>query len=143
MKFIIKHKILFYTLQLTWGLLLNLLGFIIALCLICTKHKPIRFGNNFYFKVGKTWGGLELGIFFLCGRLDDSHHLKCHESGHGIQNIIWGPLFPFVICIPSAIRYWYRELRYYRKGKYPKTDYDDIWFEGQATKLGEKYYGDC
>ena len=47
---------------------------------------------------------------------------------------------PFVICIPSAIRYWYRELKYYRKGLYPETDYDSIWFEGQATKWGNKVY---
>jgi hypothetical protein len=24
-------------------------------------------------------------------------------------------------------------------GKPPKTRYDDIWFEGQATKTGEKF----
>jgi hypothetical protein len=57
-----------------------------------------------------------------------------------LQNLIWGPLFPFVIAIPSAIRYWYRELKYYRKGLYPDTDYDSIWFEGQATKWGNKVY---
>ncbi|MBO5712210.1 MAG: hypothetical protein J6R47_05160 [Acholeplasmatales bacterium] len=46
---------------------------------------------------------------------------------------------PFVICIPSALRYWYRELRYNRKGITPPTKYDDIWFEDEATKLGRLY----
>jgi hypothetical protein len=36
-------------------------------------------------------------------------HTMAHECGHGLQNCIWGPLFPFVIAIPSAVRYWYRE----------------------------------
>lgn len=45
----------------------------------------------------------------------------------------------FVITIPSAIRYWYRELKYHRKGLVPPTMYDDIWFEGQATRWGQTY----
>lgn len=45
----------------------------------------------------------------------------------------------FVITIPSIIRYWYRELKYNKKGLTPPTEYDDIWFEGQATKWGYKY----
>jgi hypothetical protein len=62
-----------------------------------------------------------------------------HECGHGLQNIMFGPLFIFIIFIPSCIRYWYRELRYERKGIMPPTSYDSIWFEGWATELGKKY----
>ena len=43
---------------------------------------------------------------------------------------------PFVVSIPSAIRYWNRKLNYHDKGLTPPTEYDDIWFEKQATKLG-------
>ena len=46
---------------------------------------------------------------------------------------------PFVVCIPSAVRYWYREFKYHRKKLTPPTKYDDIWFEGQATKWGSEY----
>lgn len=48
---------------------------------------------------------------------------------------------PFVICIPSAIRYWYREfIWHFNKEKFNKLpEYDAIWFEGQATKWGKKY----
>ena len=49
-----------------------------------------------------------------------------------------GIIYPFLIGIPSAIRYWYRELKYYRKNKQPSTPYDSIWFEGQATRWGHK-----
>lgn len=56
-----------------------------------------------------------------------------HEAGHGLQNIIFGPFQIILVSIPSAIRFWYRELKYYRKGKTPPTDYDSVWFEGMAT----------
>lgn len=46
--------------------------------------------------------------------------------------MIWGPLFPFVIALPSAIRYHYQNWRS-KKGLENKP-YDAIWFEGQATK---------
>lgn len=44
-----------------------------------------------------------------------------------------------VVALPSVIRYWIREIQYKCK-KPPKTDYDAIWFEGQATKSGLKYF---
>ena len=44
-----------------------------------------------------------------------------------------------LIQLASAIRYWYRELKYYRKGLRPPKEYDSIWFEGQATRFGYKY----
>ena len=44
---------------------------------------------------------------------------------------------PFIVCIPSAIRYWYRNIKVsFGKDLQP---YDSIWFEGQATTLGLKY----
>lgn len=132
-------KILYWIVSLTWGGLMTFIGLIVALVLLITGHKPYKFGYTFYFKVGKNWGGLELGGLFITDS-NPSLHTLCHEHGHGFQNLWWGPLFPFVIGIPSAIRYWYREIKYYRKGKVPPTTYDSIWFEGQASKLGEKYF---
>lgn len=132
-------KILYWIISLTWGGLMTFIGLIIAFVLLLTGHKPYKFGYTFYFKVGKSWGGLELGGLFITDS-NPSLHTLCHEHGHGLQNLWWGPLFPFVIGIPSAIRYWYREIKYYRKGKVPPTTYDSIWFEGQASELGEKYF---
>lgn len=139
---IVKNKWLYYLLQFTWGIVMNVLGVLVfAVLIIFGRKRPKKFKNCWYIVVGKNWGGLELGTFFL---IDQNEHLstKYHESGHGLQNIVWGPLFLFVIWIPSAIRYQYRELKYHRKGKNPPTDYDDIWFEGQATNWGHKYYYD-
>lgn len=41
--------------------------------------------------------------------------------------------------IPSVIRFWYREFKYNRKDLQAPTEYGDIWFEGQASRWGEKY----
>jgi hypothetical protein len=132
-----RNKTLFYVLSWTWGIIMTFIGAIVALALIITGHKPKKWGYCYYFEVGQGWGGVELGMFFLTNK-NASRHIRNHELGHGLQNCEWGPLMPFVICIPSAIRYWYREIRS-RKGLKNKTKYDDIWFEGDATKRGNEF----
>ena len=132
------NKFLFYLLSFTWGLPMTLIGLIVALVLMITGHKPKKHGYSLHFEVGNNWGGLSLGVVFLTDKTP-SEHTKNHEVGHSIQNCYWGLLFPFVIAIPSAIRYWYRELKYSRKGKFPPTKYDDFWVEGDATKRGTKF----
>lgn len=132
-----KNKFLYYFLSCTWGIIMTLIGATVALALLVTGHKPIKNGGQIMFKVGKNWGGVSLGLVVLTS-CPDSLSVTNHEFGHSFQNCWWGPLFPFVIAIPSVIRYWHRELQY-RRGTPPQTDYDDIWFEGQATKLGNKY----
>ena len=131
-----KFKIfMFYFLSFTWGLPFTLFGLIVALILRVLGHRSKKFALVRFFEIGENWGGLELGLFFVCNKRP-TFRIRCHEFGHAIQNCIFGPLMLFIVCIPSAIRYWYRELHYYRRGKKPETDYDDIWFEGQATRLG-------
>lgn len=135
MKLIFK-RVLFYIASFTWGIVMSLIGGIVMILPFGKLH---TFHGRIYKTYKKGWGGLELGCFFICAEDCQSDTLRGHECGHGIQNIIWGPLFPFVIAIPSAIRYWYIQLKYYRKGKFPPFGYDDIWFEGQATEWGKKY----
>lgn len=138
-------KILFYIgywlLSLTWGIIMTAIGAVIALALLITGHKPKTLGPNVYFEVGEHWGGMELGSFFLCDKTC-SMHIKYHEAGHGLQNILYGPAMPFIVCIPSAIRYHYRNwLEKHNPEKYATLpDYDAIWFEGQATEWGTKMY---
>ena len=138
----ILQAILYWILQLTWGLLMTFIGAIVVLfCIIFLKGKVHKNGYTIIVEVGNNWGGLELGAFALCGGYTTScvdeywfQHTRRHEFGHSIQNIIWGPLYPLVIGIPSAIRYWYRILTPNKE----HPDYDAIWFEGQATRLGTK-----
>lgn len=137
-----KKKIIgFWVLSLTWGLPMTLFGALVAAALIVTGHKPKRFHYLIYFEVGRGWGGFECGAFFVVNR-GASLHLKQHEAGHGIQNIILGVFMPFVVSIPSAIRYWYREyLVKSGKKRYSELpSYDSMWFEGWATALGKNHF---
>ena len=107
-----KKKLLYigyWILQCTWGAIMTLIGAIAALIFICMGEKPSRIGPNVYFTIGKEWGGVSLGPFIFCSEcITDS--IKYHEYGHSLQNIIWGPLFPFIIGIPSMARYWLRTM---------------------------------
>lgn len=136
----IRNKFLFYLLSFTWGLPLTLVGCVVAIVLLITGHKPKKWGYCYYFEIGKNWGGLELGPFFLVNK-DASNHIKNHEHGHAHQNCIWGILFPFVIAIPSATRYWYREwlVRSGRKKYSELPHYDSVWYEGEATEIGTTF----
>lgn len=136
----ILKRIIFYFLSFTWGGVMSLIGLVGLLVTACIKDSKFSiFCGRICVEVGKNnWGGVSLGCFIFCSK-GSSKSLKAHESGHTLQNIVFGPLFPFVVAIPSAIRYQYREYRY-RYGLPVHTQYDDIWFEGQATKLGQKYF---
>ena len=109
-----KFKLaIFYILSFTWGIVMSLLGSFMILALLIIGKKPKLFHGRVYIEVGKDWGGCEMGCFFIC---DDTPtlSLKQHECGHGIQNILFGSLTPFLVSIPSAIRYQLRERKSYK-----------------------------
>lgn len=131
-------KLTFYILSWTWGIIMTLIGSVVALILILIGYKPIKNIYGWYFEIGNYWGGVDLGYISIIQK-NSSQYLKHHEFGHAVQNCIFGPLFPFMIAIPSAIRYWYRTIRE-KLGKDNPTDYYAIWFEKQASTYGELYY---
>ncbi len=187
-----NKKFLYYIIQWTWGLPMNIIGGIVCLISLCFKCPIQKYRNAIEIIVPWNFGGLELGMFFVRGKNNAS--VAPHEYGHTIQNLWWGPLFPFVIAIPSAARYWLREFKTKQQKKtfisilfaiielisftlcvffvglyqfwfyvflsiaiygvilciwlawfeFPlytdisKPLYDDIWFEGQATNLGNR-----
>lgn len=133
----IKNKVTFYVLSFTWGIVVSLIGSIVALALLIAGYKPKKWGHCWYFEVGYGWGGLEFGPFFIVNK-NPSTHVRNHELGHGFQNCKYGPAMVF-ISLMSICRYWYRELKYNRKGLMPPTDYDDIWFESEASRLGTEF----
>lgn len=77
-------------------------------------------------------------LFFLKDSRESLSLMK-HEQGHGLQNIYWGVLMPFVITIPSAIRYWYRRALTAR-GRIDLVPYSAIWFEADADRRGAELY---
>lgn len=133
------NKIAFYILSFTWGLPLTLIGCLVAGILMFLGYRPKKFGYCYCFEVGVDWGGLEFGLFFITNKFPEEE-LKAHEFGHGIQNCLYGFFMIPLVCIPSAIRYWYRELIWHTNKQqwFKLPEYDAIWFEGQATKWGLK-----
>lgn len=126
-----KHLILHWILMFTWALPTTILGLLITVILLLAGKRPERYGHAYRFVFGKNWGGLTMGLMFM---QDSSRNdfVARHEYGH-IHQIILGPLFLFLVAIPSAIRYWIHTLS--KKGNLPA--YDEIWFERSATNLGE------
>lgn len=134
-----KNTKLILFLNNTWGIPLTLVGYATRLVLKCKGKKGAKFGFARVYTVGKGWGGLNLGTTILVSQDCYPTRTISHELGHGIQNAMFGVLTPFLVSIPSVIRYHYRN-HLYKKGIRPKTAYDDIWFEGQATELGLDYF---
>lgn len=127
-------KKLFYILNFTWGIIMNIIGTIGATALIAMGHKPFKHAGSVVFRVGHNWGGVSLGIFsFVCKEAGD--HTFNHEFGHSIQNAIFGPFFIPLVAIPSFIR-CQKFNNNIKKGIPNEEDYDAAWFEGSATKWG-------
>ena len=120
-------------LQRSTGYIMSFIGDVVYFVLNVLGYQQKMFYDICpYFEIGKGWGGLSLGWFFICCE-DSSESLKCHEVGHLIQTAANNGFIMFILCVCSAIRYWYREIFNIT------TPYDSWWFEGQATELGTKY----
>lgn len=127
---------MYYLLQWTWGFPLTTIGAIAYLIFAKIFNYPIKkYKNNILILIPySNFTGLNLGLFTLINK--DRKDLIIHEYGHSIQNILFGWFTIFIITIPSIIRFWYRTLKTVLN-KENKTGYYDIWFERQATRLGE------
>lgn len=134
-----SKKTMYYALSFTWGILMTIVGGCAAAFLTLVKKvKPIKYGPCWCFVYGTGWGGVSLGpVMIMSEGNAKGLHTKNHEFGHSLQNCIYGPLFPLIVALPSVCRYNYRN-HLEKKGTPPTTDYDAVWFEGQATKWGYK-----
>lgn len=125
----------FYVLNLTWGLVMTLIGGVAALAALCMGKRPTKHGGCLCFTLGRGWGGVSLGLFmFVSGTSNE--HTRNHELGHAVQNAKYGLAFPFIVGIPSALR-WCAYRWHPKRSTFPP--YDSAWFEAQATAWGDKY----
>ena len=137
--------VLFWIFSLTWGLPATLAGSILSLVCLARGLKPRLFHGNICFEHVRPYGSNNLGPFFFLG----DRHLGItpyHEAGHGLQNIVLGPLYPLVVGISSEI--WFRHFnRKYAEqiGVWPPEEhvaaYDKMPIERWATSWGLKAYG--
>ena len=134
------NKPTYWTLSFTWGIIMTLVGIIMSIGLLIMGKRPERNQYGIAFKVGKSWGGFSAGPFAVACE-DTSQHTLNHEFGHSIQNCWYGPLMLFV-TLASVCRYHYFNWnRKYRPNK-KLPEYDDVWFEGEASDLGNLYKGE-
>lgn len=105
-KKVIKTVILYIIAQCTWGILQTTAGFILFLLL----GKRKRFFHRG--AVVTEWKySVSLGMFVFIGA--KNNELLRHEYSHTIQSLILGPLYLFIIGIPSFI--WAAFFKKYRK----------------------------
>ena len=141
--------IAFIILQWSWGIIQNIVGFIMLLINIKQKH--------YYYKgtIITVWDKEEycmgIGMFIFISKQcpkDPKQNLslhecfdrtKVHEYGHTIQSIILGPLFLLVIGLPSCIWANLSSLKQYRKNN--KISYYSFYPERWANYLGELVTG--
>ena len=124
-------RVLFYALQFTWGLSVNLIGLLAFFC--CRRRFPSgRFHNSIVTHLPGNCGGLSLGIFIFLGAQED-RALCAHEYGHTAQCLFLGPLYWIVIVLPSVI--WFHCFAGYREKH--GIPYDALYCERWATAWGK------
>lgn len=131
-------RTMFYLVQFTWGLTVNLAGLLVFLC--CRKRfRSEAFRNGIVTRLPGNRGGLSLGIFIFLS-VPDTHEntrIRAHEYGHTIQCLFLGPLYWIVVAVPSVI--WYHCFAGYRKKR--GIAYDTLFCEHWATAWGRKWSG--
>lgn len=136
-----KNKRVILVLNNTWGIIMTLIGYAARLVMLFKGVKGEKQDFARVYRVGYRWGGVSLGTTIIVAKDQCDHYTIAHETGHTIQNAMFGILFPFIVAIPSMIRcQYYNNL--HRKGITPKRSYYAIWFEGQASILGLNYFQD-
>ena len=136
------QDILFYIIQWTWGLSVNIVGGIAYLiCTAVLKRPHQRFGKAFIVYLPWNAGGLSMGLFIF---VKDGHtkpewtyNTRIHEYGHTWQCLLLGPLYYIVIAIPSVI--WCNVFGGYRKKH--NISYYKLYCEAWANAWGQKATG--
>ena len=133
---------LFYLVQWTWGLPVNLVGGIAFL--ICTKllhRRWQRFGYAYIVYLPWKQGGLSMGLFIFIRdqhpKKEWTYNARIHEYGHTWQCLLLGPLYYPVIALPSAI--WCNCFEGWRQKH--GVSYYKLYCEGWANAFGQKFSG--
>ena len=130
-------KWLYWALQLTWALPLNLIGALATL--IFSRRKALSYHGA---RVGywNKQAGMAIGGFIFLPKgayPEEEARLLYHEYGHTLQSIMLGPLYLPAIAVPSLVWAGSKRCRLYRIRK--KKSYYDFYPERWADQLGIKY----
>lgn len=133
-------KLLFYLVQWTWGLPVNLIGGL-AWLLLGGKGRREAYKNARITYLPWNFGGLSLGLFIFIGDGKPAGwtgNTRIHEYGHTIQCLLLGPLYWLVIGLPSAV--WCNCFEDYRKKR--GISYYKLYCERWANRWGEAWSGE-
>lgn len=147
----------YWLIHIIWAAPTFVLGLLVVVFMLLTGNKPKRFGYTFYFTPSFMHNcGFSLGPIFCVAEDSQYLYMYQHEHGHAIQTLWWGPLTLFVISIPSMVRFCYRDYKEDKmmtdlaEGRITQEEfntwrknrpaYNSIWFEKQATELGQKLF---
>ena len=128
-------KTLIIILNYTWGIVATIIFLIVLLVCKSLGYEIGRRAGIFVVVSDKpNWGAFSFGVVCVMSSTSGRYTL-CHEMGHCVQNAMYGVFVFFLVYIPSIVR------AAYRNWKGIKFGYYDIWFEKQASYLGNRIYG--
>ncbi len=132
------RAILFYAWQFTYAILQNIAGIVMFIIYKSKGAESEMFHNAVITYIDKKhFGGVSLGIFIFINKNtsgDKRHDVKIHEYGHTVQSLILGPLWLFVIALPSVI--WCNLPVFVKMRKEKNVSYYRFYCEGWANMCG-------
>lgn len=142
----VMKRALYLIWQCTWGVLQSAAGACVLLLHIRNRHYCFHGAVITEWKYGSS---VSLGMFIFITddpcypklkneytKAELSEKLLVHEYGHTIQSLILGPLYLFVIGIPSIL--WAGLPLFIKKRNEKCISYYAFYTERWADRLGEK-----
>ena len=130
--------------QWTWGIVQNVLGFLLFLTVLRKRHYLFRTSlvTEWKFPYSASYG-----MFVFLNREEDTsdpkkvlhkweYDMLVHEYGHSIQSMLLGPLFLPVIAIPSVI--WATAPFFEKLRNRKKLSYHWLYCEKWANAMGDR-----
>ena len=129
---------LFYIWQFTYALIQNIMGLIMYLSYKSKGAESEWYHNALVTYIDKkNFGGVSLGMFIFINKFregDWRHDTRIHEYGHTVQSLILGPLWLFVIALPSII--WCNAPVFRKMRKEKGVSYYNAYCEGWSNVCG-------
>ncbi len=131
--------ILYYFLQMTWGLALNLTGSVIFMFLKGERHFRYQHALVRYWNI-KACMAIGMFIFLEKDLEEEEPRLLYHEYGHTVQSAVLGLLYLPLIALPSVIWANSRKMEEYRKktGRSYYSFYPEKWADHAGLKALKK-----
>lgn len=131
----------YFVLQCTWGFLQSPIGLILFFRFIKCQHS-LYHGSVVTYHNG-NFGGVSLGLFiFVNGSRGEKaiNEMRVHEYGHTVQSLLLGPLYLFVIGIPSLI--WCDGKKFRKLREKEGVSYYAFYPESGANFFGSRATGE-